>query len=149
MGAQRNEWKDSPAVTEYMGAFRARQDTIKDSALQYVYEVMEEEHEEFTHALMALACDSDHVVQRDALWLLSVLFLDPKYFQSILNQGGMRALVLLSCGLHEDVQLICARAMVRIALDKELLMEVQDDSPVCGILLLCDSKSAEVRRSAT
>ena len=72
----------------------------------------------------------------------SVLFLDPKYFQSILNQGGMRALVLLSCGLHEDVQLICARAMVRIALDKELLMEVQDDSPVCGILLLCDSKSA-------
>ena len=47
---------------------------------------------------------------------------------------------------HEDVQLICARSLVRIALDKDLLARVQSDNPVCGILLLCDSKSAEVTR---
>ena len=45
-GVDRDPWQDSSAVTQYMSSYVARQDKIKDQALQYVYQIMEEDIEE-------------------------------------------------------------------------------------------------------
>lgn len=150
-GIDRQVLRDSPAVRQYMEAYTARQDEIREHALQSVYHILgdgDSSLDELVNALVHCACGRDAFARRDTLWLLGALFLDPRHCKEMQRLGGLRPLVLSSCLPHEDLQKICAQALVRVSLDKNLLYKVQEDQPVCGLLLLAGSRDQEVRRSS-
>eukprot|EP00397_Hematodinium_sp_SG-2012_P001266 GEMP01001267.1.p1 GENE.GEMP01001267.1~~GEMP01001267.1.p1 ORF type:complete len:1662 (+),score=431.87 GEMP01001267.1:196-5181(+) len=149
IGVDRHSLTDSPAVQEFMQRFASKQDKIKDTALRYVYQIMEEDVlEDLIISLMKGCCDSDQATKVDSLWLLNVLFLDNKYYSSVIKYGGITPLIVFAATNHEEVQRLSARTLVRVALEKDLFMEVKDEQPLCALLLLCESHDLEVRKSA-
>ena len=88
----------TPAIAKYMEFFSNRtQGVMKDHALNFVYHILEEHNKQhLVQALLRASCDTEETVQRDALWLLNVLFLDPKYVETILEFGGVEPLILFA-----------------------------------------------------
>lgn len=150
-GIERQVLRDSPAVRQYMEAYTSRQDEIREHALQSVYHILgdgDNSLDELVRALTHCACGRDAFARRDTLWLLGALFLDPRHYKEMQRLGGLRPLILSSCLPHEDLQKITSQALMRVSLDKNLLSKVQEDQPVCGLLLLAGSRDQEVRRSS-
>ncbi|ESS33757.1 hypothetical protein TGVEG_289027 [Toxoplasma gondii VEG] len=148
-GKRTTQSYEAPAIRKYLHSLHLTDDVVREQAQAFLTSLANTYPKQIIDSLLILcSIPHDGSVARDALAALATLLNDPDTSDLAVAHEAYLPFMCLADRPDEDIQLLCARMLVKLISDQRSFVKYEELEPVAVLLYLCDSTNDAVQECA-